>query len=145
MRILQSKLVAHLAMDAQERIEAGEPPETARQAARRDLGNLTRVTEDTRATWGWTGVEHVLQDLRYAGRQLKRRPGFAVVVIATLAVGIGPRRRSSACSKPSSSLHYRTSSRGNPFACTSRNPTSPPRGTTSPAHTSRPSRSRDVF
>ena len=41
-------------MDAQERIEAGEPPETARQAARRDLGNLARVTEDTRATWGWT-------------------------------------------------------------------------------------------
>ena len=53
-------------MDAQERIEAGEPPETARHAARRDFGNLARVTEDTRAAWGWTGVEQVLQDLRYA-------------------------------------------------------------------------------
>jgi putative ABC transport system permease protein len=86
---LQSELIAHLALDAQERIEAGEPPETARQAARRDLGNLARVTEDTHATWGWTGVEQVLQDVRHAGRQLRRSPGFATVVIATLAVGIG--------------------------------------------------------
>ena len=54
---LQSELIAHLAMDAQERIEAGEPPETARQAARRDLGNLARVTEDPRATWGWIALK----------------------------------------------------------------------------------------
>ena len=41
---LQHELAAHLAMDTQERIEAGEPPETARRAAWRDFGNLARVT-----------------------------------------------------------------------------------------------------
>ena len=65
-RDLHDELTAHVAMDAQERIDAGESPEIARHAARRDFGNVARVVEDTRAAWGWTGVEQVLQDLRYA-------------------------------------------------------------------------------
>jgi predicted permease len=88
-RDLQSELAAHVAIDTQDRIDAGDPADTARQAAWRDFGNLARVAEDTRATWGWTGVEQVVQDFRYARRQLVRSPGFSTVVVLTLALGIG--------------------------------------------------------
>jgi predicted permease len=86
---LRDELAAHVAMDAAERVEGGEPAETARHAARRDFGNVARIAEDTRVTWGWTGVEQFAQDLRYGWGQLARNPGFAATVVATLALGIG--------------------------------------------------------
>ena len=49
----------------------------------------TRGREDTRAVWLWVWVEQALQDVRYALRTLRRHPGFAAVVILTLAVAIG--------------------------------------------------------
>jgi predicted permease len=86
---LQQELASHVAIDAEERIAAGDPPELARRAAARDLGNVAIIAEDTRATWGWTGLESLLQDVRFGIRQLQHGPGFAGVVIATLALGIG--------------------------------------------------------
>jgi predicted permease len=61
----------------------------ARRAARLDLGNPTVVHEDTRAAWGWTWLERVGQDVRYAGRLLRRKPAFSVAAVVTLALGIG--------------------------------------------------------
>ncbi len=57
--------------------------------ARRELGNLTRLREDTRSAWGWTVVEQFMQDLRYAARTMLRNPAFAILAALSLALGIG--------------------------------------------------------
>jgi hypothetical protein len=58
-------------------------------AGRNELGNLTLVAEDARRAWTMVWIEQLLQDFRYAVRTLGRSPGFAVVVILTLAIAIG--------------------------------------------------------
>src|SRR5262245_5776072 len=86
---LHDELRAHLQMDAEERMESGLAPEEARQAARRDFGNVLLVAEDTRATWGWIMLEQLLQDLRYGLRNLCNQPAFTGIAVVTLGVGIG--------------------------------------------------------
>lgn len=88
-RDLREELAAHLAIDEQERIEAGAAPHVARVEARRDFGNGLRVTEDTRDVWGWRRVEQLARDIRGGLRHLRRNPGFSAVAILTLALGIG--------------------------------------------------------
>jgi macrolide transport system ATP-binding/permease protein len=57
--------------------------------ARRELGNLTRLREDTRSAWGWTAIEQLLQDLRYAFRTMSANKLFTLLAILSLALGIG--------------------------------------------------------
>jgi predicted permease len=54
-----------------------------------ELGNLTLVAEDARAELGWVRLEQTLSDVRYAFRSLRKSPGFAIVGILSLAIGIG--------------------------------------------------------
>jgi putative ABC transport system permease protein len=70
-------------------VARGLAPDEARRAARLELGGATAVREQVRG-YGWeNGVDIVFADLRYAARSLAGNPGFAVVSILTLALGIG--------------------------------------------------------
>src|SRR5580693_8880209 len=84
-RDLDRELQSHLELEADEQRAAGLPPETARQAARRALGNAALVQEATRETWGLMWLDRLGQDLRYGCRTFRNNPGFAAVAILTAA------------------------------------------------------------
>ena len=86
---VREELEFHLAEEFEQRKAAGLTDEQARFAARRDLGNLPLVLEDTRAVWGWSMLDQARQDLRYAVRTLSRTPSVTLAAAITLAFGIG--------------------------------------------------------
>jgi macrolide transport system ATP-binding/permease protein len=93
-RDLEEEMSFHRAQTEQELIATGMPPHEAGHAAVRQFGNAARLRDESAQITGLRieralTVQSVLQDFRFALRQLRKSPGFAVTAIVVLTLGVG--------------------------------------------------------
>jgi putative ABC transport system permease protein len=86
---LRDELAEHLAFETAANERAGMPPAEARRRALLRLGATQAIREQHHDEQGLPFLENLLFDLRYAIRMLVRSPGFSLIVIATMALGVG--------------------------------------------------------
>jgi predicted permease len=86
---LLDELRFHLDQQISENIASGMSHDEARSAAMRTFGEWGLVREQVRATWNWYSLDKLSRDLKYGVRILLRSPGFAIVSVLVMALGIG--------------------------------------------------------
>jgi len=86
---LNDELQFHLEQQVSENISRGLTPDEARTAALRSFGNPGVIRDQARSTWNWNWLEILLRDVRYGMRTLMRSPGFTLISVVVLMLGIG--------------------------------------------------------
>jgi len=86
---LKAELRDHLEQQIHENVEKGMSPEWARTSALRTLGGLTQIEQQCRDARGTNVLEDFIQDFRFGFRQFSRNPGFSLLAVLCLTLGIG--------------------------------------------------------
>jgi predicted permease len=86
---IEEEMRIHLDLKSEEMIASGMSPEDARLAARREFGNALGLRDRAEDEWAFGALDALVQDVGFAVRTMWRAPGFSVVAILTLALGIG--------------------------------------------------------
>src|SRR5215467_10339057 len=87
-REIADELQAHIAMRIEDNIAAGMAPEAAARDARLRFGNVTSTREQVKRIDAALALESIWRDLRYALRQFWRNPGFSLMAVLVLTLGI---------------------------------------------------------
>ena len=88
-REMESEMRFHIALETERNIQRGLKPQDAHRAALRDFGGVERIKEECRDVSRLMWLESFWQDCRHSVRSWRRNPGYTLLAVLTLALGIG--------------------------------------------------------